>query len=146
MTEITAAATRFIAAEPQRAYEVIANYADHHGRILPSEFSGYRVEAGGHGAGTIISVKVTLPGGSRQVHVEITEPEPGRVLVEKDSRTQTVTRFTVDSAEGGSTVTIDTRFPRSAGLRGLAESIVAPRALRNLYVKELDLLATVLGS
>ena len=141
MADITASASRFIPAEPGRVYEAIADYTNQHPRILPGEFSDFRVESGGHGTGTIISLKVTLIGGSRQVRMAITEPEPGRVLIETDSTTQTVTRFTVDPAEGGSTVKIDTRFPRSAGLRGVAESVVAPGALRKLYFKELALLA-----
>lgn len=117
-------------------YEVIAGYAEQHPRILPREFSDYRVEAGGRGAGTIISVKVTFLGGARRVRMAITEPEPGRVVAETDSTTQTV-----DAVARGSTVTIDTRFRRSGRLRGAAESLVAPRALRRLYIKELDLLA-----
>jgi uncharacterized protein YndB with AHSA1/START domain len=145
VADITASASRFIPAQPERVYEVIADYTEQHPRMLPREFSDYRIEAGGRGAGTIISVKVTLLGGARHVRMAITEPEPGRVVAETDSTTQTVTRFTVVAAARGSTVTIDTHFPRSGGLRGVAESLVAPRALRGLFAKELDLLAAYLA-
>jgi hypothetical protein len=144
MTDVTAAASRFIEAQPERVYDVIADYAQHHPRILPEEFSAFRLEAGGRGSGTIISVKVALPGGSRQMRVTVTEPEPGRVLEEADTASGTVTRFTVDPSGGGSITTIDTRFPRSAGLRGHFEAILAPPMLRRLYAKELSRLAAYL--
>jgi hypothetical protein len=89
----------------------------------------------------VISVKVTLQGGARRVRPAVTEPEPGGVMVETDSTTEAVTRFTVDPAQSGSTVTIDTRFPRSGGVRGVVESLLAPRMLSALYAKELDRVA-----
>lgn len=92
----------------------------------------------------MISVTVTLQGGARQMRMAVSEPEPGRVMVETDEAKKTVTRFTVDPSEGGSTVTIDTRLPRSGGLRGLIESLFAPRMLRAPYAKELDRVAEYL--
>jgi hypothetical protein len=144
MNDITAAASRHIPAPPDRIYDVFADYVEKHPRILPEEFSDYRLEAGGRGAGTVISVTVTLQGGARQMRMAVSEPEPGRVMVETDEARKTVTRFTVDPSEGGSTVTIDTRFPRSGRLRGLIESLFAPRMLRALYAKELGRVAEYL--
>ncbi len=145
MADITVSTSRFVAASPELVYEALADYAGQHPRILPEEFSDYRVEAGGHGAGTIISVKVTLQGGARTMRMLVSEPEPGRVLVETDAAAHTETRFTVDAASGGSKVTIDTTFLRSRGLRGVFEALVVPRMLRGLYAKELDRLAAHLG-
>ena len=144
MTEITASAARFIPAPPAAVYEVLADYVGKHPKILPEEFSEYQVVSGGHGAGTVFTLKVTLQGGARQVRMAVTEPEPGRVMVETDATTETVTRFTVDPAEGGSKVTIDTRFRRSGGLRGVVERLLAPMMLCRLYAKELDRVAVYL--
>ncbi|MHB8588147.1 MAG: SRPBCC family protein [Candidatus Dormibacteraceae bacterium] len=94
------------------------------------------------GAGTVISVKLPVQGGARTLRMTVSEPEPGRVLEEYDQASNTVTRFTVEAADGGSNVRIDTRFPRSGGPRGVVEAIVAPPMLRRRYRKELSLLAT----
>ncbi len=146
MSDVIASVSRIVDAPPERVYQVLADYAGQHHRILPEEFSGYRVLEGGLGAGTVVEFTVTLAGGARHSRADVTEPEPGRVLVETDHTTSTVTRFTVDREAGGSRVTIDTRFPASPPPRGWAERLFAPRMLRQLYVKELaNLSAYVAG-
>ena len=55
------------------------------------------MEQGGIGAGTVIRFQMSALGQKRTLRAEITEPEPGRVLVETylDSN-GAVTTFTVD--------------------------------------------------
>lgn len=68
------------------------------------------------------------------------EPEPGRVLTEREIGGNLVTTFTVDALPHGcSRVTIATTWD-TPGLRGLVERLVAPRMLRRLYTDELTLL------
>ena len=69
---------------------------------------------------------------------EVTEPEPGRVLVESDVASDLVTTFIVEPSDGerDSRVTISTRWTRG-GVRGFVERILAPRILQPVYRQEL---------
>jgi hypothetical protein len=75
----------------------------------------------------------------------ISEPEPGRVLVESYPETGVVTSFTVTSDEPGerTTVTIATGIPIRPGLRRLLERWFIARLLERIYPEELRRLASV---
>ena len=133
-----------IPAPPGRVYGIIANYVDEHPRILPPEFSGLVVEQGGIGAGTIIRFKLRVLGRTQNYRAVITEPEPGRVLVERYLEPEgTMTTFTVDPEAGGaqSLVTFSTAMPVKSGFVGKIERFVSTRALRPIFIRELQLLS-----
>ena len=138
---VTASAT--IAAPPARVYRIIADYRNGHPRILPKQFTGLTVEAGGVGSGTVICVSMRVFGRRFQFRGFVTEPEPGRVLVERNvGRTESVTSFIVD---GGSTqeqaeVTIATELAAKPGLLGAIERFLTTKTLRTIYRQELELL------
>src|SRR5204863_2277113 len=72
-----------IAAPPARLYGIISDYRNGHPHILPKQFSNLRVESGsGVGAGTTIRFEVTMMGRTDRNKAIVSEPEPGRVLVE----------------------------------------------------------------
>jgi hypothetical protein len=79
--------------------------------------------------------------GKRQVmHARVTEPEPGRVLVETYEQTGTETRFTVEPLGPSSArVTFETQY-RTGGIKGWFEALLVPRYLRKVYAAELSLL------
>ncbi len=86
-----------IGAAPERVYALIADFREGHPRILPKEFSDSTVEKGGYGAGTITRYRLRTMGKSRWYRSAITEPEPGRVLVETIlDGNGAVTTFTVN--------------------------------------------------
>jgi hypothetical protein len=92
---ISASAT--IPARRERVYSLIANYNDAHPRILPRQFTSLVVEQGGVGAGTIIRFQMRVLGKKQTFRAAITEPEPGRVLVETGlDANGAVTTFMVD--------------------------------------------------
>ena len=131
-------ATAWISAAPARVYGIIADYRIEHPRILPGEFRELTVERGGVGEGTIIAFAMHAFGRITRSRAAITEPEPGRVLVETMlDGSGVVTTFTVNAARGGSDVTISTVMPRS----GWVERKVAGWFLRGVYKKKLALLA-----
>lgn len=137
-------ATALVAAEPSRVYAVIADYHNRHPHILPKQFSGLVVEKGGVGRGTIIRFQMSVFGRKRTFRAAISEPEPGRVLVETDlDANGAVTTFIVDrdSASGHSRVTISTELAVRKGLAGKIERFLSTRLLRPMYVRELGLLA-----
>ena len=89
-----------ISAPADRLYGIIADYRNGHPRILPPAFTGLTVEAGGVGAGTRIRVGMRVFGRVMTFPAEITEPNPGRVLVERNlGERPSVTTFTVDPLE-----------------------------------------------
>jgi hypothetical protein len=137
--KISASAERHIHAPAGRVYEYIRDFREHHPKFLPPQFSDFTVEAGGIGAGTLHSFKMTLGGRTTEYRVRVGEPEPGRVLIESAPARCMLTTFTVDRDDGGSRVRIDTSW-YSTGIQGLVERLVAPRMLVKVYQEELRLL------
>ncbi|HEV7663113.1 MAG TPA: SRPBCC family protein [Chloroflexota bacterium] len=137
MSQIHLAAERVIDAPADVVYHCIADYREHHrpGGFLPPVFSDLQVQRGGVGAGTIISFKTTLGGRTRGVTQSVTEPEPGRVLVESGGGAQTT--FTVEPEQQRCRVRFDTIL-EADGLSGLLTRLFAPRMLRPVYADELE--------
>ncbi len=146
MSQQRAAASAVIAAPADRVYAILRDYRDGHPRILPPQhFPLLEVEAGGIGAGTVLRVEARLLGVTARFRMTVTEPEPGRVLVETDAAAGTVTTFTVDPGpeQGQSRVTIATEWPGRAGVLGALEARVVPRAMQRVFAEELENLAAL---
>ena len=137
MTTIKANAEGAVGASPKLVYQYLADYRQHHPKILPPAFSDYSVEEGGIGAGTVISFKVTLGGRTRSSRQRVEEPQPGRVLRERDIAGSTVTTFTVTPDGKNSKVAIETIYEGASGVAGFFERLLAPRMLAKLYREEL---------
>jgi hypothetical protein len=140
--EIRVSESSIVAAPAPVVYGILADYRDGHPSILPRRyFDGLEVETGGLGAGTRIRFRIRAFGAVRSVRAEVTEPIPGRELVETDVSTGAATRFLVEPVSDGraSRVTFETRWCRS-GLGGWAERWLAPGYLRRVYRAELALL------
>ena len=86
-----------------------------------------------------------LMGRTRSFRAIISEPEPGRVLVESDLDNRVVTTFTVEPRESNrqSFVTISTEIESRKGILGLLERKLMTRLLEPIYEKELKQLASV---
>lgn len=139
-------ASAIIPARRDRVYSLLANYKDGHPRILPRQFTNLTVEQGGVGAGTVIRFQMSVFGRKQTFRAAITEPDPGRMLVETDlDANGAVTTFTVSpsSAPADSNVTISTELPVRTGFPGKIERVLSTLFLRPIYVKELQNLARV---
>ena len=148
MGHICARAVSMLDARPEDVYATIADYHDGHRRILPKEnLYDLQVEQGGQGAGTVIRFKARILGVEQSFHHRVSEPEPGRVLVEQDMDTeqQLATMFIVTPLENGkkSQVEICTTLNASPGLKGIIERLMIPLANPPIYRKELRLLEVV---
>ena len=147
MGQITAKAEADLEAPSAEVYATIADYRQGHPNILPKEFYDLQVEQGSYGAGTIFRFKMRGLGGAQSFYQRASEPEPGRVLVEKDidSVQQVTTTFRVTPLEQGqkSHVEISTTMLPSPGLKGLVERILVPMINPRIYQKELTLLEGV---
>ncbi|HXX62235.1 MAG TPA: SRPBCC family protein [Bacteroidota bacterium] len=144
MSYIHVSASRQINAPPDRVYAILADYHQAHPGILPKQFfRRLEVEEGGVGAGTRTKLEVHLMGTTRTMHHVVTEPAPGRVLVETDVDGSSITTFTVDPVGNGlqCTVTIDTAIKTQDGFLTLLARPLAALLLRRVYLQELALLA-----
>lgn len=140
-------ASAIIHAPPAVAYGILADYRDGHPRILPKpEFTALTVEEGGVGAGTVVFVAMRVLGRTQSFRAAITEPEPGRVLVETSlDGPRVVTTFTVDPETGGrqARVTITTDTEVRGGVLGAIQGWLTTRVLAPLYARELRQLDAV---
>src|SRR2546421_1862754 len=85
MGQIKVRASAVLDARPEDVYATIADYQHGHPNILPKEsLYDLQVEQGGNGAGTMIHFKMKALGVEQSFYQRVSEPEPGRVLVEQD--------------------------------------------------------------
>ncbi len=148
MGQIKVKAEAVLNARPEDVYATIADYKKGHPSILPKEsFYDLQVEEGGYGAGTIMSFKARVLGVEQSFHQRVSEPEPGRILVEQDidSIQNVTTIFKVIPVEQGqkSHVEITTTMNTSPGLKGFVERVVVSIFNPPIYRKELKLLESV---
>ena len=131
------AAERAVDAPADVIYHLLADYREHHRPegFLPPAFSDQEILAGGVGAGTELRYTLTTGGRPRVVTSRISEPEPGRTMVE--TADGILTTFNVEPWNGGARVRFDTVL-EDGGLQGLLTRLFAPRLLAPLYEDELD--------
>ncbi|MEM7111789.1 MAG: SRPBCC family protein [Chloroflexota bacterium] len=147
MRTYTAEYSTVIDASPQAVIAVLSDYEDAHKQILPKPyFADMTVLEGGQGAGTKIRVDMDVYGVQRTFNLLVTEPEPGRRLVETDEVEGVETTFAVDPVNGGrqSNVKISAVFRQAPGFMGFMERLTTPGISRRIYKKELVLLADYL--
>lgn len=146
-TNYRVSATGRVDAPPAEVYGIIADYRHHHPHIVPPEyFTRLDVLEGGVGAGTRTRVGMQVLGKNRVFEQLVTEPEPGRVLMETNADGSAVTTFTVEaSGESSSVVTITTHIPRQSGIQGVLERLAVSFLFPRIYRKELARLAEYAG-
>jgi len=132
---------------PQKAiYRVIADYREGHAAILPRPpFTAMVVTEGGTGAGTRLKTTMRVMGRDYTFDQIVTEPEPGRVIVETDVNTGESSRFILTPTASGTNVTIESTFNVPSGLAGLFKRAFHPAIVRRIFSQELDNLAAYLA-
>lgn len=141
MARVQASAERTVDAPADEVYGYLADMHQHP-HFLPPVFSDFQVVEGGVGAGTVTTFAVTAGGRTRNYRMNVTEPVPGRTLVETDANSSLVTTFNVEPQGGKSLVRIHTSWDGAGGIGGFFEKTFAPGAMRRLYLDELDRLST----
>ena len=79
MGVIEVTAERMVNAPAETVYGYIRDMHTHP-KFLPPAFSDFHIESGGVGTGSVTRFKVTAGGRTREYHMTVDEPEPGRVL------------------------------------------------------------------
>lgn len=144
MTTLHVATERRIPAEPATVYAYLAGLSEHRPHYLPTAVSGYEVESGGSGAGTVFRYVLTAGGRNRSYRMVVAEPDPGRVLTESDSGSSLVTTYTVSPAAGDASATsvrVETSWQGAGGVGGFFERMFAPKVLERVHAEALERLA-----
>jgi hypothetical protein len=138
MSDFHYAAERLLDAPADVIYHCLVDYQTHHRHqpdgFLPTAFTKLDVLQGGVGAGTVIRFSTQIGGRTEVRTQQVSEPEPGHVLVEAGSGESS--RFTVEPRPGGTLVRIETVL-QTRGLNGLALKLFGRRILAPLYEDEL---------
>lgn len=134
MSQVVATAEHVVRAPSERVITALADYADVRPRLLPEQFSEYRVEDGGHGAGTRVHWRFAAT--SKRVRdqlLTVTAPD-ATTLVESDANSSMVTTWTVHPADAGATtVRVRTTWNGAGGIGGFFERTFAPKGLQRVY-------------
>jgi hypothetical protein len=134
MSEVVATTEHVVRAPADRVRAALADYLGVRPRILPEQFSDYRVESGGQGAGTRVHWRFAAT--SKRVRdqlVEVSQPSAD-ALVERDQNSSMVTTWTVHPADAGvTTVRVRTTWNGAGGIGGFFERTFAPRGLQRVY-------------
>jgi uncharacterized protein YndB with AHSA1/START domain len=146
MSQVVATAERVVRAPADRVRSALADYEGTRRRILPEQFSEYRVEEGGQGAGTRVHWRFAAT--SKRVRdqlLAVTQPDAD-TLVESDANSSMVTTWTVHPTDAGlTTVRVRTTWNGAGGVGGFFERTFAPKGLRRIYDQLLERLEAELG-
>jgi hypothetical protein len=126
MSQMHVEMSAVIDAKPEDVYAVMSDYKVGHAAILPKPyFVSMDVEEGGRGAGTVARVKMKVMGVEANYRMLVSEPEPGRILIETDPKAGVTTIFTFDSLDRGSRtrLTFATEMQASPGFKGFVEKL-----------------------
>ena len=144
MKTVRVESTRLINAPVQTIYEILADFEDAHVAILPRQyFRAIKLLSGGQGAGTVYQLQMVVSGQTYDYEMHVSEPVPGRELLEvsSDGAVRTVMRVEPAGANGDSQVTIISDFTSEPGFMGWLQRLFQPAIVRRIYREELDNLA-----
>jgi len=143
---LTAVAERTIAAPADELYTYVADFRQHHPRILPPAFQEFTVEAGGVGLGTVTSSRFTLGRTTETIRTRVARVEPGRLIEEVVETRPMTTTFRFLPGGDLTTVRIETTWEPRGGISGVLERLFAPRMLAEVYADELGRLEAYAAS
>jgi hypothetical protein len=131
-------AERLLDAPADAIYHCLSDYNLHHRHqpegFLPAAFTELEVLRGGVGAGTLMRFTTRIGGRSVTRTQEVSEPEPGHILVEQGNGEGST--FTVEPRGERTLVRIETTLLVS-GLEGMVMSLVGQRMISSIYADEL---------
>ena len=133
MGQVVATVERIVRAPADVVRAALADYTTTRPAVLPEQYSEYRVDVGGQGAGTRVHWRLQATSKRvREQDVVVTEGPDG-ALVESDANSSMVTTWTVHPADAGvSTVRARTTWNGAGGIGGFFERAFAPKGLARL--------------
>jgi polyketide cyclase/dehydrase/lipid transport protein len=134
MGQVVATAEGVVRAPADRVLTALADYVGTRPRMLTEQFSEYRVQDGGQGAGTRVHWKLAAT--SRRVRDQdvVVTSTPDGGLVESDANSSMVTTWTVHAEDAGvTTVRVRSTWNGASGIGGFFERTFAPRGLGRIH-------------
>ncbi|GLY33040.1 polyketide cyclase [Kineosporia sp. NBRC 101731] len=139
VSEISVVLERDVVAPPDVTFDALADYTIMRPKVLPEQFTGYQVTAGGTGEGTRITYDLhATKKRTRHVEAVVTEPPAGQQLLESDTGSTLRVLWDVAAAPGGSKVTVQVSWQGAGGVKGFFERTFAPGGIRRIYGAKLD--------
>lgn len=134
MGQVVATVERVVQAPADVVRAALADYTTTRPAVLPEQYSQYRVDAGGQGAGTRVHWRLQATAKRvRDQDVVVTEG-PAGALVESDANSSMVTTWTVTAADAGRcTVRGRTTWNGAGGVGGFFERTFAPKGLARIH-------------
>ena len=142
MATVKATASKSVSAPPARVLEFLRDYREGRPLLLTENYSAYRVEQGGEGAGTVIAYHFAAGGRERDYRLRI--EDSGDALLERDEFSSFVSTWRVAPDGSGSKVTLEASWQGAGGIGGFFEKTFAPLGLRRIYDQVLSRLERVL--
>ncbi len=143
MAKVVAHASRELDAPPEQVLAFLRDYREGRQRILTSNYTGYRVEEGGDGAGTVIAYHFKAGGRGRDYRLRVHESDGA--LEERDELSSFVSTWMVTPSGAGSNVKLESSWDGAGGIGGFFERTFAPRSLGRTYGEMLERLATAVS-
>jgi hypothetical protein len=136
---VRASASKPINAAPEQVLAFLRDYRGARPRILTENYTAYRVERGGEGAGTVVAYHFAAGGRERDYRLDVQESDG--TLYERDQLSSFVATWSVAPSADGSVVTIEATWDGASGIGGFFEGLFAPLGLRRIFGEMLDRLA-----
>ncbi|MBV9796665.1 MAG: SRPBCC family protein [Solirubrobacterales bacterium] len=143
MAKVVARASGAVEAPPERVLAFLRDYREARPRILTSNYTAYRVEEGGDGAGTVITYNFKAGGRERDYRLRVQESDGA--LEERDELSSFVSTWTVSASGAGSDVTLESSWDGAGGIGGFFERTFAPRSLGRIFGEMLARLAAAVS-
>jgi carbon monoxide dehydrogenase subunit G len=143
MAKVSAQASKEVNAPPDRVLEFLRDYRGARQRILTDNYTAYRVEQGGTGAGTVFAYHFAAGGRERDYRLAVSDD--GGAVTERDQLSSFVSTWTVAPSGAGSTVTLSGSWDGAGGIGGFFERLFAPMGLRRIYDQVLSKLSAAVS-
>jgi hypothetical protein len=134
MAQVVATTERVVRAPADVVRAALADYEVMRPKVLPEQFSEYRVDAGGQGADTRAHWRLQATSKRARVQDVVVTEGPAGELVETDTNSSMVTTWSVQPAGGdAATVRVRSEWTGAGGIGGFFERTFAPRGLGRIH-------------
>jgi hypothetical protein len=132
MATVTSTSETTTTADPATVLAALADYQEVRPAILGDRFTGYAVQSGGVGAGTVVGWQLhATEKRVRDVLADVTTTDAS--VTETDRNSSLVTTYAVSPAGSGSQVVVTTSWDGAGGIGGFFERTFAPKGLARIY-------------